>query len=137
MTEPPHLLYCHCAHARVVPPEVKTEVLRQLCASGASFEAVADLCALAARQDPLLRRLAAGGPLKIAACYPRAVRWLFAAGQAALSEARTEVLNMRVQPAPAVVAAMLDPRLHPNLAAMDNPKPGRDSHGTGPAPMTS
>ena len=34
-------------------------VLRQLCDSGQSFEAVADLCEMSARKDPALQRLAA------------------------------------------------------------------------------
>lgn len=115
MTEPPRILYCHCAYAQVVPPEVKAAVLRQLCESRASFEAVADLCELSARQDPTLQRLAEGAPLKIAACYPRAVQWLFAAAKAPLPLDRTEVLNLRVLNAEEVAAAILDPGLKPNL----------------------
>ena len=37
------LLYCHCAYAKVVPADVKQEVLRRLDASGRPFEAVPDL----------------------------------------------------------------------------------------------
>ena len=80
----PRILYCHCTYAQTVPSEVKATVLRRLCESGLSFEAVADLCELAARRDPLLNQLAEGGGVKIAACYPRAVKWLFAAAQAPL-----------------------------------------------------
>ena len=75
----PALLYCHCQYAQVVPPDVKAAVLQQLCASNLPFEAVPDLCELSARRDPALQRLANAGPLKIAACFPRAVKWLFAA----------------------------------------------------------
>jgi hypothetical protein len=52
MSEPPRILYCHCAYAQVVPKEVKEAVLRRLSESGVAFEAVADLCELSARQDP-------------------------------------------------------------------------------------
>src|SRR5437762_9370044 len=100
MSEPtPRILYCHCQYAQVVPKEVKEAVLRKLCETGLPFEAVADLCEMSARHDPALKRLADGGAVKIAACYPRAVKWLFAAAGAPLPEQGTEGLNMRVQTA--------------------------------------
>ena len=40
MTEDKGILYCHCAYARIIPPEVKTRVLADLLSSGAPFEAV-------------------------------------------------------------------------------------------------
>jgi hypothetical protein len=111
----PAILYCHCRYAQVVPPEVKAEVLERLCASGLPFEAVPDLCELSARRDPALQRLAASGPVKIAACFPRAVKWLFAGAGAPLTAESTEVLNMRVQPAADVVNGLLSAALTPNL----------------------
>ncbi|MFM1768683.1 MAG: hypothetical protein RJA22_1212 [Verrucomicrobiota bacterium] len=117
MQPAPRILYCHCAHAQVVPDDVKRAVLRRLSDAGVAFEAVADLCEMSARRDPALQRLAAGGPVKIAACYPRAVKWLFAAAQAPLPAEATEVLNMRVQPAAEVASALLAPQLQPNLPA--------------------
>lgn len=114
-TAAPAILYCHCRYAQVVPPEVKSEVLERLCASGLPFEAVPDLCELSARRDPSLQRLAAAGPIKIAACFPRAVKWLFAAAGAPLSAESTEVLNMRVQPAAEVATGLLSAPLTPNL----------------------
>src|SRR5215211_2175080 len=110
----PRILYCHCNYAQVVPKEVKEAVLRKLCESNVSFEAVADLCEMAARQDPALKRLAESGAVKIAACYPRAVKWLFAAGQAPLPLDKTEVINMRTQTADDIVGALLNPVLNPN-----------------------
>jgi len=109
------ILYCHCQYAQVVPPEVKAAVLRKLCESGVAFEAVADLYELSARQDPSLQRLAQGGSVKIAACFPRAVKWLFHAAQADLPLDGAEVLNMRVQSAEEVVAALLNREVKPNL----------------------
>ena len=108
MDKPPRLLYCHCAYAQILPAEVKEAVLERLRASGRDVEAVADLCALAARQDPALQRWAREGRLKIAACYPRAVMWLFAAGQAPLAAEKVEVLNMRTQSTEEILAALLD-----------------------------
>ena len=117
MTTAPRILYCNCTYAQVVPKEVKEAVLKKLCESGVAFEAVPDLCEMSARQDPALQRLAEGGALKVAACYPRAVKWLFAAAQAPLSTPATEILNMRVQTAEEVAAALLDPNLNPNMPA--------------------
>jgi len=115
MTEPPRILYCHCAYAQVVPKEVKEAVLRRLSESGAAFEAVADLCEMSARRDRTLQRQAGDGNLKIAACYPRAVKWLFAAANAPLDPARTEVLNMRTLSAEAITNSLLSSSLQPNL----------------------
>ena len=97
MTE--RVLYCHCAYAKVVPPETKGEVLKKLCDSGKPFDAVADLCAMSARKDPELAKLALEGHAKIVACYPRAVRWLFHAAQSPLPKEGVEILNMREQKA--------------------------------------
>ena len=127
MTTSPRILYCNCTYAQIVPKEVKEAVLKKLCDSGAAFDAVADLCEMSARQDPALKRLADGGTVKIAACYPRAVRWLFHAAKAALPLDSTEVSNMRVQNAEEVVATLLNAELKPNLpkgkvTATDAPK---------------
>ncbi len=89
------ILYCHCAHSKVVPAGVKAEVLRWLTGSSLAFEAVPDLCEMSARKDPALRRLAASEETCIVACFPRAVEWLFHAGGAPLPEDGIEVLNMR------------------------------------------
>jgi len=114
---PPTILYCHCQYAQVVPKEVKEAVLKKLCDSGVAFEAVADLCEMAARRDPALQRLASGGPVKIAACFPRAVKWLFHQANAPLALDATEVLNMRILPAEEVTAALLAGEVQPNLPA--------------------
>jgi hypothetical protein len=117
MAAPSRILYCHCAYAQVVPKEVKEAVLKNLCESGVAFEAVADLCEMSARRDPALKQFTGGGAVKLAACYPRAVKWLFAAAKAPLPLDQVEVLNMRVQTAADVTAALLRPELIPNLPA--------------------
>ncbi len=104
---PARILFCNCTYAKVVPPEVKAEVLRRLCASGVAFDAVPDLCDMSARKDPALQRIAGSGSVTIAACYPRAVRWLFHAAKAPLPKEGVEVLNMRTRSADEVVAALL------------------------------
>jgi hypothetical protein len=114
-SDSPGILYCNCTYAQIIDPAVKAAVLRQLCDSGQSFEAVADLCEMSARKDPALQRLAAGPCVKIAACYPRAVKWLFASAGAPLDPARTEVLNMRELTAAQVTERLLGDGLQANL----------------------
>ena len=108
--ENPSIVYCRCAFAKVIESEVKDEALQRLAASGKAFEAVSDLCAMSARKDPALARLAGQPDLRIVACYPRAVRWLFHAAGAPLPEKGVELLNMRTDSAEQVVAVALGER---------------------------
>jgi hypothetical protein len=101
------ILYCHCAFAKIVPPDVKAAVLGGLSDANVEFDAVPDLCEMAARGDARLRELAAEKPVTIAACYPRAVRWLFAAAGAQLPQ-DARIWNMRVEAADAVIGGLLD-----------------------------
>ncbi len=107
-SSPTTLLYCRCAYAQVVPTGVKNEVLQQLCVSDTSFETVADLCEMAAHRDPRLKAIASCGKLRIAACYPRAVKGLFQQAGSPLP-ADTEILNMRTQTAEEITTALLRP----------------------------
>lgn len=102
----PTILYCRCAYAQVVPTGVKNEVLGKLCESSTSFETVADLCEMAAHRDPRLQAIASCAKLRIAACYPRAVRGLFQQAGSPLPE-NAEILNMRTQTAGEVTEALL------------------------------
>ena len=43
------VVYCHCAYAKVVPPETKSEVLKKLCDSGKPFDGNRALLDLAGR----------------------------------------------------------------------------------------
>jgi hypothetical protein len=106
--DPPiRLVYCHCAYAQVVPADVKQEVLRQLTEADVPFEAVADLCEMAARRDPCVGRIAAGGPVRVAACYPRAVRGLFIAAGSPLPQEGVEIINMRTATGTEAAATLL------------------------------
>jgi hypothetical protein len=113
------ILYCHCAYARVIPAEVKAAVLDGLLAAGVEFDAVPDLCELAAHGGDQLRELAQGRPLRIAACYPRAVKWLFASAQAPLPD-DTVVWNMRAEPAGTVVDGLVGPAMDSAPAAEEH-----------------
>ena len=117
MSKAPAILYCHCQYAKVLPEDVKQAVLRKLCESGHPFEAVADLCELSARKDPALARLAAAGPVKIAACFPRALKWLFASANAPLQIESTEVVNLRTLTAEQACTALFNAELAPNVPA--------------------
>lgn len=105
-TSPLRILYCHCAFARVVPADVNAAVLSRLSAASVEFEAVPDLCEMSARRDPRIATLAATPGLRIAACFPRAVRGLFEAVGSPLP-ADVSILNMRTEPAAEVAASLL------------------------------
>lgn len=107
---PTKILYCRCAFANVVPADTKNEVLERLCDSGTTFESVADLCEMSARKDDRLAGLIDGeGHVKIAACYPRAVKWLFhQAGLPFPDEEAVEVLNMREESAEAIANSLIE-----------------------------
>jgi hypothetical protein len=105
------ILYCHCAYARVVDEEVKAEVLEGLARSGVAFDAVPDLCELAARRDPSLARLAANEGTELVACYPRAVRWLFHAAEAPLPAEGVTIHNMREEAPDQILKRVLGDRV--------------------------
>jgi len=115
MSDTPRILYCHCKYAQVVPEETKTAVLKSLCDSGVAFDAVADLCEMAARKDASIKTLADGGPVKIAACFPRAVKWIFGGVGCKLNRDTTEVLNMRNLSADEVTQSLFNKEIVANL----------------------
>ncbi len=89
------IVYCRCAYAQVVPEDVKAEVLQRLAGSGVSFECVSDLCEMSARRDPRLEAIFGEGEVRVAACHPRAVRWLLHAAGIDAPPERVKVANMR------------------------------------------
>jgi hypothetical protein len=102
------ILYCHCAFARVVPDETKNAVLDGLTRAGVEFDAIPDLCQMAAAGDSRLAELANGGPLRIAACYPRAVKWLFASAGVNVDASGAVIHNMRVSSPSDVLNGLLN-----------------------------
>lgn len=102
------ILYCRCAFAQTVPEGTKNEVLDRLCESGRSFETVADLCEMSARRDPRLQHLLEGDePVRVVACYRRAVKWLFHSAGIDFPEERVEVHNMREESAEEICEKIL------------------------------
>jgi len=100
------VLFCNCAFADVIPSDRRHEVLAGLKAGGISPVEVPDLCRLCAERAPLLAEMARSPGLRIVACHPRAVRWLFHRGGAPLPADGVTILNMRVDPAGAILAAL-------------------------------
>jgi NAD-dependent dihydropyrimidine dehydrogenase PreA subunit len=98
------IVYCDCAHARVIPPATKAAVRAHIDNSGTAVTCVPDLCELSARRDPQLKALADGRPVLIVACYERAVRGLFEAAGAPLPESGVRVANMRADSVDAITA---------------------------------
>jgi hypothetical protein len=115
MPEEIPIIYCRCAYANVLPREVKDGVLRKLCETQAPVQAVSDLCEMSARRDPRLAELARQaeqGKVKIAACYPRAVRWLFHAAGSPLPEGQVEIVNLREQSVEEATQALITSQSH-------------------------
>jgi Pyruvate/2-oxoacid:ferredoxin oxidoreductase delta subunit len=106
MSETRRVLFCECAYARVLPTSTAERVRQTLAASGLAVESVPDLCALAAQHSSELGAWAGATDLVVAACHPRAVKWLFAAGQAPLPDAGVTYLDMRSSPVETLVAAV-------------------------------
>jgi len=101
------VLVCRCVHAETMPRAALEEVLRRLRDAAIEPEVADDLCELAARSDPRLRELAEADAATVIACYPRAVKWLFAAAEAPLSDGRVALLNLRAESAESIVASLL------------------------------
>lgn len=95
MSEKTKIIYCRCAYYQIIPDNVKSAVLDALKNAGVEFEAVPDLCRMCADHDPTLKLWAKADAIKIIACYPRAVKWLFHFGGAPLPQEGVEFLNMR------------------------------------------
>lgn len=107
MSKSPLILYCDCSYTGLVCQDAKDQVLKAVENSGVAFEVVPDLCELAARRDPILKRWAMADPLKIVACYPRGIKWLFEVGQGPLQHDNIEFLNMRADSAESIIASLL------------------------------
>ena len=59
--------------------------------------------------------------MKVAACYPRAVKWLFGACKAPLDGDHTQVVNMRELSVEDATKALLNDKLETNLPADGTP----------------
>ena len=130
MSNQQRIVFCNCTYAKVVPEAVKESVLRGLCDSGVAFDAVADLCEMSARRDPMMQSIANGEVVKIAACFPRAIKGLFGAANAPLDPEKTEVLNMRTETEEAVTARLSAEDLLPNIPVKSETVPADEKTPT-------
>ncbi len=74
--------------------------------AGIAFESIADLCELAANKDSVLTACAKTDQLKIVACFPRAVKWLFDCAGAPLDDDRVELVNARTGDIDEIITAL-------------------------------
>jgi hypothetical protein len=64
---------------------------------------------MSARRDARLAEwVESGDTLQIAACYPRAIKWLFSAAGVEIPEERVKIWNMRELPASDIVTSILE-----------------------------
>lgn len=109
MSAPARIVYCRCAYCRVLPAETRDGVYAALTASQVHFEQAEDFCELAAAKSQRLREIFDGtAPVRMAACAPRAVRWLLDAGGVPADHAQVAVFDMRRATAEQVVRGLLE-----------------------------
>jgi NAD-dependent dihydropyrimidine dehydrogenase PreA subunit len=101
-SRPDLVIYCHCSYTNLVFDETRRIALATLAESGATFQAVPDLCAMAAQRDPRLATWFAKRPVLVVACYPRTVRWLLEYAGILTPSEGISVLNMRTEPSDAI-----------------------------------
>jgi NAD-dependent dihydropyrimidine dehydrogenase PreA subunit len=118
------VLLCECVHSGLIG-RAKLQALRaSLESAHVPFTTVADLCALAARKDPLLAELVRGPETRILACYPRAVRALFQFAGAPLAPGDAQLINLREA---SIEAALSCLGLSASLAAVEEGAPENDA----------
>ena len=106
MSQPSNILVCRCDHYHMVSETACARLAEALGHTGISFESVADLCELAANKNPALAACANTDQLKIVACFPRAVKWLFCRAGAPLDDDRVELFNARTGDIDEIISAL-------------------------------
>lgn len=105
MSKDTTILYCRCAYPHVIPQETAERLLGALESSGQDFNIISDMCFMAARQPDRLKALTQNKSLKILACFPRAVKWLFE--WAGIDTNDVEFFNMRTTPPEELMKSLL------------------------------
>jgi NAD-dependent dihydropyrimidine dehydrogenase PreA subunit len=100
-------LYCNCSYYDFIPRQTKDAVLDAMVEVGLEFEPVTDLCSLAAGRDPKLKQWTQAESIRIIACFPRAIKWLFYTGHAPLPPEKATFFNMRTQRPEDIIAGLL------------------------------
>lgn len=92
------ILFCNCEFANILPESVKKQVHEKLSQSEKGFYFTPDLCGLAAENPEFLNKFLNQDRVKIAACYSRALKWIFKSKGINIPK-DLEVFNMREEPA--------------------------------------
>ncbi|MBN1127262.1 MAG: 4Fe-4S dicluster domain-containing protein [Sedimentisphaerales bacterium] len=100
------ILFCNCAYSDVVDRKVKSRIAEALRSEGIAFEAVGDLCKLAADGDPRMGEWAQCESLQIVACYERTIQSLFSRLALHLPDGG-RVWNMRTMDPDRIVSELL------------------------------
>lgn len=100
----PAILICACQHANVFPAGAVKTLTKSLDDAGVAYEIIPDLCQRVGRRDPELKDILAGSPA-IAACHPRAVKWLFEATHISLP-ANAKLFDLRSQTITEITSAL-------------------------------
>jgi hypothetical protein len=99
------VLFCQCKNAEIISSPVRDEIQSWFVQNQAAYVCVDDLCGMAAKKDPRLLEWAAQDNLIVIACYPRAVRWLFAMAGATLKDT-AQIFNQRVLSAQEIIGQL-------------------------------
>lgn len=117
------VIFCQCVHRDLAPALLQAEVLRGLQGSGVDLLVVPDLCEQAVRRDRAILEFVAFSDLRVAACYPRAVKWLLRyMGASTAGECR--VGNLRVGSAASVLEQLLGAQAGGQSDEKCSPVPG-------------
>jgi len=119
------VLLCRCSNGGVIPRNREAEILAGLRKGGVEVMESADLCAMAATRDDSLREVARDPDLRVIACQPRAVEWLFHMAGAPLAGKEGVVLDARSREA----SEILDELGVPEAPAVDPEPPVPSSRG--------
>ena len=100
------IVYCHCVNYQLVSEQVKSRALKALVNTGTKVKFVSDLCKMAVQEKTTLQDwMKNASDVKIVACYPRTVRWLFEyAGVTQPKE--TEFVNLRTDDIEKVISGL-------------------------------
>ncbi len=100
------VIFCRCSHADFVSDAQRAQLQDALADRGIEVAVVDDLCERAAARDPAIMALAERQELAIAACHPRAVKWLLAWADARLDGSGMSVLNLRDGISDSIIASL-------------------------------
>ena len=125
MTPPPRILYCNCTYAQVVPKDVKQAVLKKLCESGVAFDAKGGTLVMTSIEPNrfLWEDALSSSVLFLDARTGKKLHAKHSSYYPILTSGRNKVLNMRVQNADDVCAALFKPELKPNLPTGKSTEP--------------